>query len=122
LRMRHPEVALDVLLCGRALLLPDHRHGFAVQEPQTRDDGRVVAELPIAVELLEVREDSVDDIERVRPLRVPRELHRLPRGPAPQLREIAQYSLEWLRAVAIRRCAAGNSVQHAHRFASRVAR
>ena len=50
-----------------------------MQPAETRDDGLVLAERPVAGERGEVGDQVLDVIREVRPLRVPRDLRLLPR-------------------------------------------
>jgi hypothetical protein len=76
--VRLAEVACD-LLFGRAPLLVPHDHHAAPLVPgEAADDRRVVPEATVAVELLPLGEERFDVIERVRPVRVARELDLLP--------------------------------------------
>ena len=45
---RHPEVARHVLLGVAALLVAHHHHRLAVEAREAADDGRVLAEVPVA--------------------------------------------------------------------------
>src|SRR6267378_4034563 len=79
LGVRHAEVAKDVLLGRRALLLSDDHDRTSVELGDASDDRRVVAERAIAVQLLKVFERAADDVERMRARDVSRRLHGLPR-------------------------------------------
>src|SRR5690606_14843804 len=68
------------------LLMADDHHRLPIEMCRAADDGGVVGIHSIAVQLLEVREDRADIIERVRALRMARELRDLPLR---QLRENA---------------------------------
>ena len=57
--IRHPEVAVDLLLGIVPLLVADDHDRFAVQARRTADDGMVVAEEPVAVEFGEVGKDPL---------------------------------------------------------------
>ena len=74
LRVRHPEVAPDVLVGIGALLLADDDHPAAIEPGQPGDHRRVVTEQPVAVELDEVVGHGRHELERPRPLEVAREL------------------------------------------------
>ena len=78
LRVRRPEVPCDVRLGIRALLVPDDHHGPAGEQGGPADDGRVVAECAVPVELEKALEDERHEVERPRPLRVSRELDPAP--------------------------------------------
>src|SRR5690606_25278708 len=80
LGVRHPEVPLQVLLRRASLLVADDDDAPPVVAREPAHDGWVVGEAPIAVQLDEVREQALDVIERVRAVRVPRELHLLHRA------------------------------------------
>src|SRR5439155_735111 len=80
LGVRHAEVANDVLLGRRALLLSDDDDRAALELGDPADDRRVVAERAVSVKLLKLLEHSADDVERVRARDVARRLHGLPRG------------------------------------------
>src|SRR5690606_3420445 len=83
LRVRHPEVALQVLLHVAPLLVPDHHDRPSIQARPAAHDRRGVAERAVAVQLDEIREDPGNVIERVRAAGVPRELGPLDRGQVP---------------------------------------
>jgi len=80
LGVRHSEAPRDVLLGRGAALLRDHDdRPDAVELRDPADDRRIVAVPAVAMELLELLEQPVDDLDRVRPLQLTGELHRLPR-------------------------------------------
>ena len=58
--------------------MADDRHGATVQAREPADDGGVVRERAVAVQLEEVVEDGRQVVEEVRPLGVPAELDLLP--------------------------------------------
>ncbi len=70
---------MDLLLGIAAFLMPDHHARHAVEPRHAADDGGVVAVAAVAVQLVKVGEDSSDVVERVRALRMPRDLRDLPR-------------------------------------------
>ncbi len=112
----HPEVALNVLLGRRPLLLADDHDRPAAELGDATDDRRVIAERAVSMQLLKALEDAVDDVERVRARDVPRELDRLPRrGPRRgHLGGVGDESrLDHEMAVAVR-CAAraDDAIQH----------
>src|SRR4029077_4054855 len=91
LRLRLAEIAHQSLLGVAAFLVTHHRHRPTVKFGQPRDDGFVVAVSAIAVQLDKIGEQQSDKIQRVRPLRMPRDLRALPGTEmviklAPQLR------------------------------------
>src|SRR5690606_12386204 len=53
LRLRHAEIAFYLFLHAAAFLLRDHHDWFAVEPRHSTDDGLVVAEMAIAVQLIE---------------------------------------------------------------------
>ena len=64
LRLRHAEVADQLLLRVAALLLADHHHRLAFEEGHARNDGGIVGKGAIAVQFHEVGEQPLDVIER----------------------------------------------------------
>ena len=79
LRLGHSEIAEQFLLGVPPLLLADHHYGPAFEERETGHDGGIVAEAPVAVDFVEIRENPLDVVERMRPLGMPRQQHALPR-------------------------------------------
>ena len=71
LGVRHAEVAPDVLVGVGALLLADDDDPPAADARETRDDRRVVAEQPVAVQLEELVGHGIDELERPRPAQAP---------------------------------------------------
>src|SRR5699024_313396 len=59
----HTEVPGHAVSGGAALLDGDDRHRAAAQSGDSADDGRVVAEAPVSVELHEVGEDKIDVVQ-----------------------------------------------------------
>ena len=78
LRVGHPEVAADVLLRLGALLLAEDDDPSAVDRGQAADDGGVVAEQAVAVELDEVVGHRREQLEGVGPLEVSGQLDACP--------------------------------------------
>ena len=78
-RAGHAEVAREFFLGIVPLLMADDHHRLAVKARQSADDGPVIGKAAIAVQLLEIRKDQAQVIERIRPLRMPCHLGRLPR-------------------------------------------
>ena len=78
--MRHPEVSMDVLLGVAPLLVPDQDDRDLLDLRQPRDDGGVVSEPAIAVELEETGRNDAQIVEGVGSPRMARELHALPAG------------------------------------------
>ena len=74
----HPELAVDALLDVAALLVPDEHDRPAVELPDARDERAVVGAAAVAVQLDPVVDETRDVVERVRPIRVARELDRPP--------------------------------------------
>src|SRR6266550_6004663 len=88
LRMRHPEVALDQLLRAVTLLMGDHHDGPAGKTGRPADDGGVVAEAAVAVQLAEVLEDGAEVVERSGPVDVPGDLYDVPRVAGGSARQV----------------------------------
>ena len=63
--------AVHVLLRAAPFLVSDHDHASAMVAGDARDDGCVVREAPIAMELEEILEEVRDVVERVGPVRMP---------------------------------------------------
>jgi hypothetical protein len=74
----HAEVAQAPLLGVTALLVAQHHAGVAVESREAADDRQVVGEVPVAMQLDEIREDLVDVIQRVGTLRMAGDLGDLP--------------------------------------------
>jgi hypothetical protein len=74
LGMRHAEVAVRPLLDVAPLLVADEHDRLALEPPEPRHDRGVVGPYLVAVQLDPVREQSLDVIERVRPVGVARQL------------------------------------------------
>ena len=62
--------------------MADHHAGLAVEAREAADDGQVIGEVAVAVQFLEVGEDVADVVQRVRALRMARDLRHLPRRQA----------------------------------------
>src|SRR5689334_15572790 len=78
LRAGHAEVAVGALLEVAALLVADERDRLAPERADPGHDGRVVALRPVAVKLDEVVADPLQVVQRVGPVLVAGELHRMP--------------------------------------------
>ena len=76
--MGHPEVPPDVLIGVGALLLADDDDATVADRGQAGDDGLVVAEEAVAVELDEVVGHRADELEDPRPAEVAGELDAIP--------------------------------------------
>ena len=74
----HPEVPVRSLPDVTTFLVPDERDRPAVEPPEPGNDGRVVRERTVTVQLDEVVEHPLDVVERVGPVLMPRELDRPP--------------------------------------------
>ena len=68
------EVPVDPLAGRPAFLLADDGHGLAFVEGEAGDEGRVVGEPAVAVDLHEILHQGVDVIQGVRPLGMPGDL------------------------------------------------
>ena len=75
----HPEVPLHVLLRPAALLVAHDDDAAAVEGGQAGDDGGVLAEAAVALELDPVGQEALHVVRRVGTVGVPRELHLLHR-------------------------------------------
>src|SRR2546428_8011602 len=71
-------MGVDGLLCGAALLVPDEHDRDLLDRGQTGDDGGILPEATVAVQLEKPGRYDSQVVERVRTPRVPRELHALP--------------------------------------------
>ena len=60
--------------------MTDHHNGLAVQTADATDQGRIIRECTIAMQLIEFVKNSMDIIQRVRPLRMTSHLCGLPGG------------------------------------------
>ena len=78
LGLRHAVIAPHALLGVAPLLLADEHHRRGLEARDAADDRLVVRVHAVAVQLLELREDERDVVERVRTLRMARELRDLP--------------------------------------------
>jgi hypothetical protein len=58
----------------------DDGHGLSLVESETGDDGRVIGEMAVAVDLDEILEEIIYIIQRVRPLGMAGDLDDLPGG------------------------------------------
>ena len=59
--------------------MPDHHARLAVEARESADDRLIVRVLAVAVQFAEIGEHAADVVERVRPLRMARDLRDLPR-------------------------------------------
>src|SRR5205814_3861852 len=78
LRLGHPEVARDVLFGRAALLLAYDHDRLPLKGGKPPDDGRIVPEEPVAMQLHKIGAEPLDVIERMRAVGVARYLHALP--------------------------------------------
>ena len=76
----HAQVAENFLLGVAALLLADDHDGALFEPAHAGDDGVVVGEEAVAVDLVEIGEQALDVVERMRALGMARQLHALPTG------------------------------------------
>src|SRR5690606_36467062 len=79
-RARHAEVATHLLAHFGAFLMTDDHHRLTVQTRGTTNDGGVIGEMAITVQLFDFGEQVLDVIEGVGPLRVPGQAGDLPAG------------------------------------------
>src|SRR5262249_35428004 len=78
----HAEVREELLLGIPPLLVAEHDQRAALEAGQPADDGVVVGEGAVAVQLHELLGQEPDQVQRVGPPGVSRQLHPLPRGEA----------------------------------------
>src|SRR5207244_13028237 len=78
LRASHPEVARDPLGLRPSALMADDHDRAAREAREPADDGAVVGEAPITVQLHELRAQPPDVVERRRTIGMARELYALP--------------------------------------------
>jgi hypothetical protein len=76
---RLPEVADHFLLRVAPLLVPNDADRGPLEAAEAGDDRRVIPELPVAVDLDPLLDHRGDEVERVRPLGMPRDERLLPR-------------------------------------------
>ena len=72
--------AFHALFHGVALLVPDQHDPEFPEAGETRSQGTVVADGPVAVKLDKLFKDEIHVIQGLRPLGMAGKLHRLPRG------------------------------------------
>ena len=75
---RHTEIAQDFFFGIAAFLMADHHHTLPVETRQAADDGTVVGEHAISVQLFKIGEQGFDIVQRVRALRMACHLRNLP--------------------------------------------
>src|SRR5690606_31037830 len=75
----HPKVAAHVLLGGAPLLVTKHHHATPVKARDPGDDGWIIFESPITVQLQELIKQETNVVQRVRTRRVARKLYLLNR-------------------------------------------
>ena len=78
-RLGLPEIAHQALLRVPPFLMSDDGYRPALKFRQPADNRLIVAKVPIAVQFHKIGEERSNVIQRVRPLRVPRDLRALPR-------------------------------------------
>ena len=78
LGVSHAEIASQVLLGISPLLMAHHHHRLALEFGQPSNDGFVVGEEPVTVQLDELLHEPVDVIQGVGSFRVPGQLDALP--------------------------------------------
>src|SRR5216683_340724 len=71
-RPRHAEIMLEPAFGRRALLVADHAYALAAKAAEAADNRRVLAELAVARERLEIGEQLGDIVEAMRALRMAR--------------------------------------------------
>ena len=79
-RLGHAPVAENLLFRVAALLLADHHDGALFEPAHAGDHGVIVGEETVAVDFVEIGEQALDVIERMRALGVARQVHAIPTG------------------------------------------
>ena len=77
--IRHAEVGRHVFLDGRTLVVAEDQHLLLVDCRETANQAPIIVHEAIAVQLLKVGADVLDEIAKVRSLRIPRQLHTIHR-------------------------------------------
>ena len=77
--MRHAKVAIDALFGVTRFLLAHQEDLFAVKAGHAANDGRIVAEAAVPVDLAPIGKNAIDIIQRVGTLRMTRQFRALPR-------------------------------------------
>src|SRR5207253_8314258 len=70
----HAEIAVHLAFGVAPFLMPDHRHFLPMKAGETAYDGGIVAEGAVAMHLAPIGEYALHVIQRVGPLRMPRQL------------------------------------------------
>ena len=101
LRVGRAEISQDVFLGVPALLRADDHHPVFPQPGEAADHGPVLGKQPVTVQFVKLGEGVLDVIQRVRPVRMPGQLHPLPRGEvqkdvAPRLLQLFLDDLDFL--------------------------
>src|SRR5215470_17791581 len=78
LGIRHAKVAVDLLLGIAGLLVSDDEDLFAVEAGHTADDGRIVGETAVPMNLAPVGEDALHIVEGIWTLWMARHFSALP--------------------------------------------
>ena len=78
--MRHSEIAADIFVGVPAFLMTDDSDGTSIDGAETADDGFVVANTAIAMQLDEIIRDEFDVVQAVGAVRMSGQLNLLPRG------------------------------------------
>src|SRR5207237_8652076 len=78
LGVHHPPVPSNALFHAAALLVAEEQSGAVMPRADAADQRRIVSRQPIAVQLDEVGRQAADIVERVRALRMTRQLDDLP--------------------------------------------
>ena len=77
-RLRHAEIPVKLLFGIAALLFADQQDGLAVEPAHAAHDRGIVPEEAIAVDFLEIRQNALHVVERVRAFGMARVLDSLP--------------------------------------------
>src|SRR5581483_180272 len=71
--MRHAKIPVNSLLCVTALLLPNHDYFRAVKASHPTNNCRIIAKSTVTMDLTPVGENTLDIVERIWTLRMPRQ-------------------------------------------------
>src|SRR5262249_12080332 len=84
LGMRHAEVPVELVLGISTLLVAHHNNGTPLEAGQATDNGVIIPEKPVPMELYEVFGEKADQVQCVRASRVTGQLDSLPGGELPE--------------------------------------
>src|SRR5690606_11648526 len=79
-RLRHTEVAVDLVMHGTTFLFTNHHDRFAIQTCDAADDGFVVTKMAITMQFIPIGKHAADVIRGIRTLRMAGNLDDVPGG------------------------------------------